>query len=235
MYHGISSNTCPSPNGRESGAELYDVSVANFRAQMNWLKERGLKIVITFDDGEMNNFQEALPILKELGYTAYFFIIVKRVGKNGYMGWKEIKELIDSGMRVGSHGLSHEILTNLMDTQIEEELKTSKRTLEINLNTKIDDLSIPRGFCNDKIIQMAYGLGYKNIFISDRAYHIKSNCFPRIAVRGNWSLKRFEQAMAGQIPLHESLGEVLKKSAKTLLREPVYNWVRSAMLSRPVK
>ena len=34
MYHGISSNTCPSPNGREAGAELYDVSVANFRAQM---------------------------------------------------------------------------------------------------------------------------------------------------------------------------------------------------------
>ena len=130
MYHGILSDPSSNiPTDRETGAELYDVSAKDFRTQMQWLKDKGFTptifevvkqynpnkpIIITFDDGELNNFQEALPVLRELGWKAYFFIIVKRIGKNGYMNWSELKALIASGMVVGSHGLTHEILTNLL-------------------------------------------------------------------------------------------------------------------------
>jgi len=33
-------------------------------------------------------------------------------------------------MVIGSHGFSHEVLTSLLDTQIEEELRASKKYLE---------------------------------------------------------------------------------------------------------
>ena len=104
------------------------------------------------------------------------------------MGWDELRELHDSGMVIGSHGFSHEILTNLLDTQIEEELKASKRYLEYNLKIPVDTLSIPRGFCNEKIIQMAYNVGYKVVFISGKPKVLKTLCFSRVGVKATWSL-----------------------------------------------
>jgi len=236
MYHGILSgppHTVP-PN-RETGAEIYDISLENFKAQMGWLKDKGYApqsrdLIITFDDGELNNFQYALPVLKDFGWKAYFFIIVKRIGKNGYMGWEEIKELHRAGMIIGSHGLTHEILTNLLDSQMEEELKASKQNLERNLGVPIDSISIPRGFCNDKVIDTAYRLGYKTVFISERPAGLKSGCFSRVAVKSNWPLKRFDMALKGKAPVLESLGNTFKKILKTILRESGYNWVRGVMI-----
>ncbi|MBF0504427.1 MAG: polysaccharide deacetylase family protein [Candidatus Omnitrophica bacterium] len=245
MYHGIASTSMPFPEGREIGAELYDVTSDNFKAQIQWLKDQGYTaklieelspgqgktVIITFDDGEMSDFIHAFPVLKKLGWKAYFFIIVKRIGQKGYMGWEELKELTQAGMVIGSHGLSHEILTNLLDSQMEEELLASKKNLENNLNIKVDKLSIPRGFCNDKIIEAAHRLGYSQpVFISEKPEFLKTPCLSRIAIKSNWSLKRFEKAVCGQTPWIEKTGDILKKILKTIFRESGYNWIRSQLI-----
>jgi len=235
MYHGILSED-PNliPFDRETGAELYDVSLKNFQAQMEWLKDHdytvGKDVLITFDDGESNNYQYAFPVLKKFGYKAYFFIIVKRIGKNGYMDWRELKELHESGMVIGSHGLTHEILTNLLDSQMQEELSASKKNLEINLGIPIETISIPRGFCNDKVIESAYKQGYKTVFISERPSCLKSECVSRIAVKSNWTLNRFDMALKGTTPLLEEIANIFIKILKTLLRESGYNWLRSVLI-----
>lgn len=230
MYHGIKSKNALGPSQREEGAEFYDVQADDFYAQMRWLKDSGHEALITFDDGEMNNYQLALPILKELGLTALFFVIVKRVGKDGYMGWPQLKEMVEAGMVVGSHGLSHEILTNLMDSQMEEELRASKNIIGLNLNVPVEDFSVPRGFCNDKIIQKAYDLGYKRVFISQRPRRLKSTCIPRIAVKQNWSLRRFQMAVQGKKPIIEGTIDCFKGLLKFVLREPGYNGLRKALI-----
>jgi peptidoglycan/xylan/chitin deacetylase (PgdA/CDA1 family) len=246
MYHGILSGTSPTvPAIRGAGAELYYITADSFNAQMKWLKDNGYTptlfdntrvllqpkpVIITFDDGEMNNFQEALPVLNNFGWKAYFFVIIKRIGKDGYMGWKEIKELQRSGMIIGSHGLTHEILTNLLDSQMEEELRASKHNLEVNLGVPIDTISIPRGFCNDKIIETAYRLGYKTIFISERPAGLKSGCLSRIAVKSDWSLTRFEMALKEKIPLKDRVAAGTIKVLKFILRESGYNWLRTVLI-----
>jgi len=230
MYHGIISKDSISPPKRETGAELYDVRIDNFRAQMDYLRRQRKQAILTFDDGEMNNYEIALPIIKGLGFNAYFFIIVKRIGNEGYMGWKELKNLAEAGMTVGSHGLTHEVLTNLKDSQIIEELRASKNCLEKNLGIPINSFSVPRGFCNDKIIQMAYEAGYSQIFISDKPECLESACTPRIAVKADWSLKRFQQALEGYIPVGEILGDAFKNTAKIILRERGYNFLRRVLI-----
>jgi peptidoglycan/xylan/chitin deacetylase (PgdA/CDA1 family) len=231
MYHGITSKgLAGSPPDRETGAELYDVRIENFQAQINWLKSAQSSVALTFDDGEMNNYELAFPILKEAGFNAYFFIIVKRIGNEGYMGWKELKALTDAGMTIGSHGLTHEILTNLKDTQVIEELRASKNCLEKNLGITIDTFSVPRGFCNDKIIQMAYEAGYKHIFISEKPECLKSVCTTRVAVKADWSLKRFQQALNNHVPAGEIIGDAFKNTAKLILRERGYNFLRRILI-----
>ncbi|OGX43600.1 MAG: hypothetical protein A3G91_02095 [Omnitrophica WOR_2 bacterium RIFCSPLOWO2_12_FULL_50_9] len=234
MYHGIVSRTSASPPEREAGAGFYDVTAENFRAQMEYLKTNGCTaqrdVILTFDDGEMNNFEEALPMLKEFGFTGYFFIIAQRVGRQGYMGWEELRALHEAGMVIGSHGFSHEILTNLQDTQIQEELAASKKYLERNLEIAVESLSVPRGFCNDKILQMAYKAGYKSIFISERPAGFKSACLSRIAVKSHWLLRRFIQAMDGRTPAGERIFEFSKNGFKQIGGGALYDWMRRMML-----
>ncbi len=245
MYHGISCPQGTMPPDRETGAEIYDLSLDQFKSQMSWLKDNGFTptiyedvqrlhqskpVIITFDDGEMNNYLWALPVLKEFGWKAYFFIIAKRVGKSGYMDWPQIRELLDAGMTIGSHGLTHEILTNLLDSQMEEELRASKKNLEINLGISIDNVSIPRGFCNDKIINTAYMLGYKHVFISDKPACVKSEAFSRVAVKAHWSLTRFSMALIGRRPITEMVGDFLKGVLKVMFRESGYNWMRGILI-----
>jgi peptidoglycan/xylan/chitin deacetylase (PgdA/CDA1 family) len=243
MYHGIVQEPSKGiAEGRDVGAEIYDLPLTKFREQLHWLKQSGFHvttdvtrlgdpastkpIIITFDDGEMNNYDLALPVLKELNMRAYFFILVGRVGQKGYLNWPKIKQMHEAGMIIGSHGLSHEILTNLLDTQIEEELRASKRTIERNLGIVVDSLSIPRGFCNDKIIRMAYDLGYKTVFVSEKPQQLRMPCYPRVAIKSHWSLERFKQAASGEIPSSEALGVLIRRGSKRLLGEGVYNKMR---------
>lgn len=242
MYHGITTNEIFLPEQREVGAEIYDVKHKEFVEQVDWLKANGYSvdkideskeaksIVMTFDDGEMNNFSHALPILHEKKFKAYFFIIVKRVGKQGYMGLDELKALIDAGMVVGSHGLSHEILTDLNETQIEQELMASKKYLERNLGVRITTLSIPRGFCNDQVLDMAYKAGYETVFISERPKDLEAECFSRVPVKSHWNLNRFEKAVRGKVPLLERFSEMLKNIVIKLFRESGYNHFRNFLI-----
>jgi len=245
MYHAVITEWTALPEEREVGAELYDVELVKFQQQMECLNagkydvsildEESVmpdtrRIVLTFDDGEMNNYEHVFPILKKYGFSAYFFIIAKRIGHKGYLGWDELRELHQSGMVIGSHGFSHEILTNLLDTQIEEELRASKKYLERNLEIAIDTLSIPRGFCDDNVIQKAYDAGYKRIFISERPRKLQSDCYSRVAVKSNWPLSRFKQALEGNMPLMEAVVGVSKSALKRIFGGGVYDWARRTVL-----
>jgi len=241
MYHDIGEGL---DKGRAAGAGLYDVSVESFGCQMRLLRDSGFRVVklgetgadaarevvLTFDDGEMNNFKFALPVLRDMGLPAYFFIIVTKVGNPGYMSWYELRELANSGMVVGSHAMSHRILTALPLADVERELVDSKRILEDNLGAPIENLSIPRGFYNREILDIARRVGYKNIFVSDVVPGTAKECYGRVAVMKSWSLSRFELALSGQVPLNERIFSLMKTIGKTLFGSDGYDRLRAGIL-----
>jgi peptidoglycan/xylan/chitin deacetylase (PgdA/CDA1 family) len=245
MYHGIKTDRQSVPEGRELGAELYDVSLEQFAAQMTWLSDNNYQtinideinnsiqprqVVLTFDDGEMNNFIHAFPVLQRLKLTAYFFVIVNRVGTPGYMGWDELRQLQESGMKIGSHGLTHRILTSLTDREVEAELAGSLQCLVNHLGDGINTLSIPRGFCDDRIIQIADKLGYQNVFISKRPDCLESNCWERIAVKTAWNIQRIEQAIDGIEPIHEQIIGWIKATIEKSLGGAAYDRLRNTAI-----
>ena len=77
---------------------------------------------------------------------------------------------------------------------------------------------------------MAKTVGYTNIFISDRPRHLKQSCYSRTAVKANWSLERFSLALEGRIPIWETVKDKIKRTAKFLLRESGYNFVRAIII-----
>jgi len=224
MYHSIGR-----PESGEAGAELYAVSLDNFREQVAYIAEVGA--TITFDDGLGNNYTDAFPILKEQGLSSYFFIIPPGVGRKGYMKWEQVRKLKNSGMIIGSHGMTHRILTGLSDRELRAELIESKKMIEGNLGAPVEYFSVPRGFLNEKIAQMAKEAGYKAIFTSEPK---DANGFKigRIAVRSDWSLDKFKDILDNGYSLQDRSGDFLKKVAQKALGVRKYDNLRARILNK---
>jgi peptidoglycan/xylan/chitin deacetylase (PgdA/CDA1 family) len=229
-YHGIGASF-----NNETGADSYVVSAERFREQMEHIlqvaESKDQQFIITFDDGDITNYTNAYPKLKEMTIKGYFFIIASRIGRTGYMSWEQVKELDNEGMVIGSHGTTHRILTVLNDDELNYELSMSKKIIEDNLKHSIDYISIPRGFYNKKIIDKAKEFGYKAVFTSDPR---DSDGFKlsRIVIRKDWSLNYFDKAINSNFSFKNRIGEILKNSTKRILGAKNYDKIRTQLLTR---
>ncbi len=188
-------------------------------------------ILITFDDGLLNNYTVAFKILKELGLKAYFFVLAAKLGEPDYISPLQLKEMKDAGMIIGSHGMHHKFLPELSDIELDYELKESKQILEHSLGCDIDYLSIPRGFCDNRIIDKAKEAGYKAVFASYRE-DSAGFVFGRISVKYNWNLAHFKNVLNNGLSYREKLEESVKTVSKKILGPRVYDRIRAAILSR---
>lgn len=123
-------------------------------------------VLITFDDGYLDNYTNAYPILKKYNLRATIFVIPAFTGVYpGYMTWEQLKEMEQSGtITVESHTLTHPKLEELPDDEIRVELLNSKNLLEENLGHPVEFLAYPTGTYNLHIAGIAQDLGYKGAF-----------------------------------------------------------------------
>ena len=169
MYHSISDNLFGMSHPYFHINTLPEV----FSQQMRWLRNAGYRsidlkeactglavgtdlsktVVITFDDGYRDFYTDALPILKQCGFTATLFLATDRIHNApariegaDYLTWSDLRELHAEGIRFGSHTVSHPDLRSLGPEQIEYELGHSKEVLEEQLGMSIDAFSYPFGF-----------------------------------------------------------------------------------------
>ncbi|MBO4779456.1 MAG: polysaccharide deacetylase family protein [Selenomonadaceae bacterium] len=122
-------------------------------------------VLITFDDGYLDNYINAFPILKKYGLHATIFIIpaFTSVYPN-YMTWEQLKEMEANGITIESHTMNHTKLEELPDDEIRSELINSKNILEENLGHPVEFLAYPTGTYNLHIAGIAQDIGYKGAF-----------------------------------------------------------------------
>ncbi|HVZ75929.1 MAG TPA: polysaccharide deacetylase family protein [Candidatus Paceibacterota bacterium] len=84
-------------------------------------------VALTFDDGDLSQYQNALPILNAAGMRASFYIITSEPGSgdSGYMTWAQIKNLASQGFEIGGHTQTHPYLTTLTSAQAQKEIAGS--------------------------------------------------------------------------------------------------------------
>ncbi|MBA6290443.1 polysaccharide deacetylase family protein [Colwellia sp. MB3u-4] len=62
-----------------------------------------------------------------------------------FMDWEQVKEMSESRMHIGSHTLSHNILSHLSKKQQNEEIVLSKKRIEEKLGIKVTSFAYPVG------------------------------------------------------------------------------------------
>jgi len=62
-------------------------------------KSRGSRVLLTFDDGYLDNYEEAFPVLKAEGASAVFFLVTQSIGSNEVQWWDRIAWLLGKARR----------------------------------------------------------------------------------------------------------------------------------------
>ena len=105
-------------------------------------------VLITFDDGYMDNYTNAYPILKKYGLKATIFVITGFLDRAqpGYFTWGQAAEMEASGLiNIESHTVTHTSLADLTEEQVKMVLERSKNDIERRLCKQVDILAYPTG------------------------------------------------------------------------------------------
>lgn len=120
-------------------------------------------VAITFDDGYLDNYEIAFPMLQRYGLPATFFVTVGFLEKDSGalarqqalrgadaadvrpLEWSQLRTMHAAGMEIGAHTYSHPNLAVLSDAQVLDELTRSKRILEDRLGRRVRAMAYPFG------------------------------------------------------------------------------------------
>ncbi|HBX71170.1 MAG TPA: hypothetical protein DEH25_17795 [Chloroflexi bacterium] len=198
----------------------YYVSVPDFRAQMQALHDWGYTaipisllldalikgaelpekpIVITFDDGNRNIYDNAFPIMQEFGFPGVFYIVANRLNSGTNIAHvPELKEMLAVGWEIGSHSYTHSDLT--LDHSIAQyEILQSKLDIEDALGIKVQTFAYPYGTIDPYLAQKVQDYGYRaGMGLGASATHTWGTMFylSRIEIQGDYTVTD----MAARLP-----------------------------------
>ncbi len=126
-------------------------------------------IVLTFDDGYLDFYENAYSVLKSHNFKATVFIITQHLGGTGYLSWENLREMVSSGLiSVGDHTLSHLSLLPLTEEKLKDEIISAKNIIEENLGISVNLFAYPYGGVNGQAEKILKENGFLAAVISSR-------------------------------------------------------------------
>ena len=177
MYHRV--------NNWADKSDLLTVKEKTFQRQMKFLHDNKYNVIslddlvnliklnkkippetvlVTFDDGYVDNYEVAYPILKKYHIPATIFVITSLIDKDpGMLSRSQLKEMTASGLiEIGSHTINHACLNKTTSlAELKKEIGQSKKDLEAILGREVKFLSYPIGGFSPVVRNITIGSGYK--------------------------------------------------------------------------
>jgi peptidoglycan/xylan/chitin deacetylase (PgdA/CDA1 family) len=205
LYHHVSD---------DGSGNRYYVTVDKFRAQMEALRDWGYTsitvtelakvlvnggdlpsrpVVITFDDGNLDIYQNAFPIMHEMGFVGITYIVGNRLQSKYFVNVEQIREMASAGWEIGSHSMTHTDLTT--DYSIAHfEMRQSMLTLEDATGEPVSSFAYPYGKTDDFVSTKASEYGYSSGMGLGAGYqqYIGTLFYlSRMEIQGNYDMSKF--------------------------------------------
>jgi peptidoglycan/xylan/chitin deacetylase (PgdA/CDA1 family) len=197
----------------------YYVTPGNFEVQMKLLYSEGYttistemlvkaieygnqlpekSIIITFDDGNLDVFTSAFPIMQRYNFTGVAYLVYHYLGAPGYMDRGQVKTLAKNGWEIGSHGLNH---LDLLDHGEEQraEIISSRQLLEQELGVPVLTFAYPYGRLNDGAVKHVKEAGYIAAFgvRNHQKLDLKDLFYlQRLEVKGYFDIYKFSSMLS---------------------------------------
>jgi peptidoglycan/xylan/chitin deacetylase (PgdA/CDA1 family) len=213
--------------------DVHAVSAAAFKEQLKWLRDNDFRIIkmvdqinsdtslpsissrtvaLTFDDGYLDNYTNAWPILSEFGYTATIFLVSDYMGKTSVwragalsyaplLGWDQAREMSEAEITFGSHSSTHPDLSALARDDNKNELLRSKEQIEDYIGKIVLTFSYPFSQYNPGTKNLVKETGYKAACTYQPFYVGNAGRDPfellRIGILANDTLEDFSAKVRG--------------------------------------
>jgi peptidoglycan/xylan/chitin deacetylase (PgdA/CDA1 family) len=155
---------------------------------------------LTFDDGYLDNYERALPRLRDQDMKGIFFVLPDQIGRERLdwpeareyavdhpavmrpMTWPMLEELVQDGHVIGSHTHGHQHLRELGDEELTQVLVDSRRVLVDRLGG-CDLFAYPYGEWDLRVALAAAAAGYRYAFtLPPSSRHVTPMSIPRLSV-----------------------------------------------------
>lgn len=162
---------------------VISVSPARFRSQMEALGRLGMRgvslaeafdhldraghfpadaVALTFDDGYRSVYEEAVPVMTSMGFSATLFIATRVVGMTGseaceinadidrdLMSWDQMAELAREGFEIGAHSMNHPDLRQVAGVELDAQVVKSGQYIAETIGRPVQSFAYPYGYFDD--------------------------------------------------------------------------------------
>jgi peptidoglycan/xylan/chitin deacetylase (PgdA/CDA1 family) len=241
LYHHVSTDTPASTS----------VSPEIFRQHLNYLDSKGFNVLplsrvlktfakggsvpdrtvcITFDDAYRSVYDQAMPMLKERNWPFTVFVNTLAIDKGyrNYLGWSDLRQLLDAGAEIGNHSHSHAHLVRRLEgesghqwrTRVAEDIDLAQQRLKKELGVDVEMFAYPFGEHTQELQDIVGSLGYFGIAQQSGAFGHGFNrlAVPRFPMATNYAdMNRFTVSVNSRpLPVTDvSSGPVVQVAGKT--------------------
>ena len=225
MYHMIKN---PVAGARFNGLR---VSPLMFERQLRWFKNNGWNsytiselierndkipekiVVLTFDDGFEDNYENAFPLLKKYGFKATLYLVVDRherdwsvskkkhhnsgeLMKEPKLNDEQVDEMLASGLvELGGHSLTHINFSKESESEKYRQILQSKILLEDKFNTTVNSFAYPFGIYDARDPLLVKKAGYSSAVTTESGIESQDAAdkfqLKRIKISGKDSFQTF--------------------------------------------
>ena len=219
------------------GESFNKININRFREQMKYIIENeyetqvfadldkqdkiiGKKVLITFDDGYVSNYDLVFPIMKEYNLKFNVFLEVSKIGyKDNYLNWDMIKVMNESGLvGFGAHTFNHVDSRYISERNYKEEIELVNMLIEKQIGLLVKDYCFPFGAYNDYIINyLSEKQVYKRLYTSDGSKNSNRNgtrVLGRVGIDNNDEIDIFIEKLQGKYNLYYKVIRTLKQLTK---------------------
>ncbi|MBN1171691.1 MAG: polysaccharide deacetylase family protein [Micromonosporaceae bacterium] len=191
------------------------ITIGQFKQVLDAIVDRA-DVHLTLDDGFASDVEIALPLLLERGLTAEFFVLAGRLGEPGRLDHEGVRQLVSSGMSIGSHGWMHRDWRRLDERQASQELGDARQVLAEITGQPVDAVAVPFGSYDRTVLRRLRQARITRVYTSDGGRARRDSWLqPRTSLRYDldlaWITRVLDSTPSGKQRLRTAAARLVKR------------------------